>query len=156
MRRTLVLALFVFLAHPAVADIVTGRVVGIADGDTLTLLDPSHQQHRIRLAEIDAPEKSQPFGQVSKQSLSDLAHGREVRAECPSSDRFGRDVCIVYIDGASVNAAQVARGLAWVYRQYAPKTSPLYLLEIKARAAQLGLWQDRNPTPPWEWRHARN
>lgn len=153
MPRSLITTLVMLFATSSAAETLTGRVVGVADGDTLTLLDAERQQHRIRLAEVDAPEKSQPFGQVAKQSLSDLAYGREVRADCPRSDRYGRRVCIVYVDGASVNTAQVARGLAWVYRQYAPKTSPLYLLEGKARASNTGLWQDINPTPPWEWRH---
>lgn len=154
--EALILALLSLIALPACAETLAGRVVGVLDGDTITLLDASRQQYRIRLAEVDAPEKNQPFGQASKKSLSDLAYGREARAECPSTDRYGRYVCKVYVDGENVNAQQVARGLAWVYRQYAPKASPLYLLEAKARASNMGLWRDRNPTPPWEWRHAGN
>lgn len=156
MRRSIATALFVLISLPTCAETLSGRIVGVQDGDTLTLLDASQQQYRIRLAEVDAPEKNQPFGQASKRSLSDLAYGRNAQAECPNSDRYGRYVCKVFVDGQSVNALQVAQGFAWVYRQYASKVSPLYALEAQARAANIGLWQDRNPTPPRKWRHAGN
>lgn len=135
---------------------ITGRVVGVLDGDTISILDASHREHRIRLAEIDAPEKAQAFGQASKKSLSDLAFGKQARADCPGTDRYRRSICTIFVDGRNVNASQVERGMAWVYRQYAPKDSPLLQLEANAKASRTGLWQDRNPTPPWEWRHAGN
>ena len=81
------------------AEIVEGRVVGVADGDTIALLDSNRQQHRIRLAGIDAPEKVQPFGQRSKQRLSDLAFEKAAKANCYKVDRYGRDVCIVFVNG---------------------------------------------------------
>lgn len=154
MRQIIAFALISLIALPVCAETLAGRVVGVSDGDTITLLDASRREYRIRLAEVDAPEKNQPFGQASKKSLSDLSYGRNARAECPNTDRYGRHVCKIFVDGASVNAEQVARGFAWVYRQYAPAGSPLYVLEDKARAAKLGLWQDRNPVPPWDWRRA--
>lgn len=136
----------------AIAESLSGQVVAVLDGDTIKLLDTGRQEHRIRLAEIDAPEKAQPFGQASKQSLSALAYGKQATAECPSQDRYGRKVCTVFVAGFDVNAEQVARGMAWVYRQYAPKGSPLFRLEDVARAAGAGLWSDRAPVPPWAWR----
>jgi endonuclease YncB( thermonuclease family) len=71
----------------------------VADGDTITLLDSNHQQHRIRIGGIDAPEKGQPFGQRSKQHMSDLAFGKEAKADCYKVDRYGRDVCTVIVNG---------------------------------------------------------
>lgn len=134
---------------------IYGKVVGVSDGDTLTILDANQVQHKIRLAEIDAPEKSQEFGQVSKQSLSDLAFGESAAATCKEEDRYGRSVCKVVVNGINVNAEQVARGFAWVYSQYASKFSVLYAFEMKARAGRKGLWSDKNPTPPWEYRRER-
>lgn len=161
MRHFAVVACLSLTALPAYTETFTGHVIAVLDGDTITLLDTSNQQHRLRLAEVDAPEighgrnsPSQPFGQQSKQSLSGLTYDREITAECPNTDRYGRYVCKVYADGLYVNAEQVARGFAWVYRQYAPKTSSLYQIETRARTSGLGLWQDRAPIPPWNWRHA--
>lgn len=153
MKRLAVAVALASAALCAQADVLTGRVVAVLDGDTIKLLDASNREYRIRLAEIDAPEKAQPYGQVSKQSLSDLAYDREAKADCKTSDRYGRNVCTVFVSDDNVNARQVERGMAWVYRQYAPKTSPLLLLEAKARLSGAGLWQDRQPVPPWEWRH---
>lgn len=144
---------------PARAEQWHGRVVGIADGDTLTLLDPAHRQHRIRLDAIDAPERKQPFGQRARQSLAALAHGREAVADCPKTDRYGRAVCRVTVDGIDVGLEQVRRGLAWHYVRYAGEQSPQARAEYAraeqhARAGRAGLWSDRGPTPPWDFRRA--
>src|SRR5512140_2596643 len=96
------LALLAAFAGAARADPWRGKVVGVADGDTLTLLDANHRQHRIRLDAIDAPEKAQPFGQRARQSLAQLAHGREAVADCPKVDRYGREVCRVTVNGIDV------------------------------------------------------
>ena len=96
--RSLLLALLLF-ALPAWAENYIGTVVGVTDGDTLTLLDTDRQQHKVRIAGIDAPEKDQPYGQRSKQNLSAMAYRQEARAECGKLDRYGRDVCTVYVNG---------------------------------------------------------
>jgi endonuclease YncB( thermonuclease family) len=132
-------------------------VVGVADGDTITLLDSNRQQHRIRLAGIDAPEKAQPFGQRSKQHLSDLAFGKQAKADCYKIDRYDRDVCTVYVDGKDIGLAQIDAGLAWWFRKYAHEQLPKDRIdyeaaEDRAAADRVGLWQDKNPVPPWEWR----
>ncbi len=106
------------LAPWAVAESFTGRVVGIADGDTLTVLDVQRVQHKIRLAGVDAPENRQAFGQVSKQRLSDQVFGRDVELDCGGPDRYGREVCVVLRDGQDINLEQVRAGMAWWYRQY--------------------------------------
>ena len=101
---------------PLAAETLTGRVVGIADGDILTLLDSSNRQHRIRLSGIHAPEKKQPFGNVSKQNLARLAFGRDAIADCPRLDRYKRPICKVQVDGVDVGLLQIEAGLAWWYR----------------------------------------
>jgi endonuclease YncB( thermonuclease family) len=138
-----------------VAAEITGRVVGIADGDTLTVLDAARQQTRVRLAEIDAPESHQPYGSRAKQALSDLAFGKSVRVVVQDTDRYGRTVGRIYAEFVDVNAEMVRQGAAWVYRQYNRDTS-LLRLEQEARDARRGLWAlpEAERTPPWEWRAA--
>lgn len=131
-------------------------VVAISDGDTLKVRCPDQPQQVVRLAEIDAPEKAQPFGQRSKQALSDLCFQVQAELEPQKLDRYGRTVGRVSCRGQDASAAQVGAGMAWVYRKYAPAGSPLVELEAEARNAQRGLWSDREPVPPWEWRKARN
>ena len=129
-----------------------GRVVAVADGDTLTVLRDDRQQIKVRLSFIDAPEKAQPYGNKSKQSLSDLCFGKAARLEVQGEDRYGRTLAVVYCDGIDANREQVLRGMAWVYQHYTPKDSPLYAVEAEARSARRGLWADNEPMPPWEWR----
>lgn len=124
---------FALCAHGASAADITGRIVGISDGDTITVLDPSKTQHRIRVDGIDAPEKGQAFGQRSKESMSDLALGRDALAQCSKTDRYGRDVCKVLVGGADVGLEQVRRGLAWHFKRYAHEQSNV--IDLKSRAA---------------------
>lgn len=138
------------LAMVASADTVTGRVVGISDGDTLTVL-VERAQVRVRLVEIDAPEKSQAFGNRSKQSLSDMCFGRDAQIEEKGRDRYGRTLGRVFCNGIDANAEQIRQGMAWVYDNYVTDHS-LYRLQHKSKAAKRGLWADPSPVPPWEWR----
>lgn len=140
-------------SFPAFADVIACRVVGISDGDTLTALCQNNQQLKVRLAEIDAPEKAQPFGQVSKKSLSDLCFGRQVEITTQGVDRYGRSIGRVSCDGTDANAEQVRRGLAWVYDKYVTDRT-LYPIQNEARQERRGLWSDKSPVPPWEWRKA--
>lgn len=156
-RLLLVLAL-VTLPLTASADWLEGTVVAIADGDTLTVLDATQTQHRIRLAGIDAPEKRQAFGNVSRQHLADAVFQRRVRVEYHKADRYGRLIGKVLLGGQDLNLAQVTAGLAWHYKQYEREQSPddrrtYAAAEDEARAARRGLWRDSAPVPPWEWRH---
>jgi endonuclease YncB( thermonuclease family) len=132
----------------------SGKVVAIADGDTLTVLTASMKQHRIRLAEIDAPEKHQPFGTKSK-SLSDFCFGKEAEISPRVKDRYQRVVTRVKCAGVDANAEQVSRGMAWVYPRYA-KHHDLYVLGHGAKVGKRGLWADSSPTPPWQWRKNSN
>ncbi len=103
----------------AEAATITGRVVGVSDGDTITVLDADRTQHKIRLAGIDAPESKQAFGSRSKQNLSDLVFGKDVAVEWDKRDRYQRTLGVVLVDGHDVNLEQVRAGMAWWYRQYA-------------------------------------
>jgi endonuclease YncB( thermonuclease family) len=149
-----------FLAALALAPISTWAndaclVVGVSDGDTLTArcsAASGFQKIKVRLAEIDAPEKGQAFGQRAKLSLSALCFGARATITPEKRDRYGRTVAKVECRGQDANAEQVRRGMAWVYLQYAPINSPLRALEAQAREARSGLWADLHPIAPWEWR----
>jgi endonuclease YncB( thermonuclease family) len=154
MRRAAVALMLALAPFVALAGELQGRVVGVADGDTLTILGADRQQSRVRLAEIDAPEKAQPFGQRSKQALSDLCFGRDAVIADKGRDRYGRTVGRVRCGGIDTSAEQVRRGMAWVYDRYVTDQS-LYALQAEARAARRGLWADSAPVPPWEWRHRK-
>ena len=137
----------------------TGKVVAIADGDTLTLL-VDKTQHRIRIDGIDAPERTQPYSQRARQSLEDLAKGRQVTAHCSKVDRYGRDVCQVVVDGVDVGLEQIRRGFAWFFTRYANELPPerrssYEKAEAEAKAAKGGLWRDQAPVAPWAFREAK-
>lgn len=146
-------------ACQGVAATLSGVVVGVADGDTLTVLDARLRQHKVRLSGIDAPEKRQPFGQRSKHSLSVLVYGRSVRVEAGKTDRYDRLVGKVTVDGVDVNREQVRRGFAWHYVAYAREQSredrERYAdAERSARAERRGLWALPHPVPPWDFRRS--
>lgn len=158
--KKLLVVLMLLASQSAVANTLLGRVVGVADGDTLTVLDEKNHQHKIRLSGIDAPEKSQPFGQRAKQSLSDLAYGRSVSVEWWKRDKYGRIVGKVLKRGRDVNLEQIRRGFAWHYKHYQDEQDALDRTryadtEIEARTARRGLWTDPESIPPWDWRKAR-
>jgi endonuclease YncB( thermonuclease family) len=134
----------------------SGRVVGITDGDTLTLLTDGNRQVKIRLAEIDTPESGQPYGKRAKQELSELSFNKTARVQVQDIDRYGRTVGRVFVDGVDVNAEMVKRGAAWAYRKYA-RDGALFKLEDEARREKRGLWSlpESERVPPWEWRHKR-
>ena len=140
-------------SRSALAARLTGRVVRVADGDTLTLLDGARVEHRIRLYGIDAPEQHQPFGARAKQALSTKVYGKTVEAENMSIDRYGRIVSKVYLDGRLINRELVAEGWAWDYVQFDPKQE-FAAAQAEARTARRGVWSDSHPTPPWEFRRA--
>ena len=159
-KTLMLLWVLLALACTVNAETITGRVVGVADGDTITVLDADKVQHKIRLAGIDAPEKKQAFGNRSKESLSALAFDKTVNVETSKRDRYGRQIGKVLVNGQDVNLVQVERGMAWFYRKYQREQSPndqkLYeAAEDTARADKRGLWRDADPMPPWEFRHSK-
>lgn len=142
----------------ALADTIVGRIVGITDGDTLVLLDTANRQHSIRLAGIDSPEKGQDFGDKARSQLSALAFGRQASADCRRRDKYQREICLVKVDGQDLGLEQVRAGMAWWYRQYiseqsAAERANYEQAEFNAKVRRFGLWNSKNPTPPWNWRH---
>ena len=147
-------AWLVITATAALAETITGRVVSITDGDTLTVL-VEKRQVKVRLADIDAPEAKQPFGTRSRQSLAALCFNKETQLDTAGQDRYGRTIATVHCAGTDANAAQVHQGIAWVFDRYARPDSPLYAIQDEARAARRGLWCDSQPVPPWEGRRRK-
>jgi endonuclease YncB( thermonuclease family) len=167
--------LFVSNSH---ADTLFGTVVGVTDGDTITLLDGDKVQHTIRLFAIDSPEtschaktpstyddacveQSQPFGRAAKKSLSDLVFGKQVNVELQPGSSYSREIGTVWVKNINANLEQVKRGYAWMYRQYAKRGlfpdeyKEMEQAEHEAQEHGLGLWSDSRPTPPWDYRHSR-
>lgn len=127
-----------------------GKVVGVTDGDTLTLL-VDQSQYKIRLAGIDAPESGQAFGTQAKKALSERVFDQQVKVLSLGADRYDRTLGVVYAGEACVNTELVSAGFAWHYTTYSD-SKVLAKAETAARAAKAGLWTDPDPMPPWEWR----
>lgn len=139
------------------AEVISGRVVAISDGNTLMLLDVTNRRHKIRLAGIDAPELTQDFGQKARTNLSALAFNQQAEADCREFDRHQRELCIVTVNGKDIGLEQVRNGMAWLYPKYAVDQTPqgradYEQAEFRAKIHRFGLWNSKNPTPPWDWR----
>lgn len=162
-------ALLLVVSSWVEAQTLFAEVVGVTDGDTVTVLDETKTQEKLRVAGIDALEKKQPFGEKSKQSLSEIVYGKRVRIEWSKRDRYGRIVGQIFVSGAcgvapcpeiDAGLVQVRRGLAWHYKKYMGEQSSedqvaYAQAEERAREGRIGLWSEPDPIPPWEWRHPR-
>jgi len=143
-----------------VANVIHGRVVGVSDGDSVTVLDAKKTPYKIRLAGIDAPERAQAYGQKAKESLSDLVFGKSVDVEWSKQDRYGRIVGMVMLGGVDINLEQIKRGMAWHYKQYQNEQSPedrvaYAQFESQARDKRLGLWRDPASIEPSVFRQKK-
>lgn len=151
------LALLTAFSCVVAAELV-GRVVGVSDGDTLTLLVGEQDSYKVRLSGIDAPEKNQLYGMVSKKHLSDQVLGKTVSVLWEKQDKYGRVVGRVMVNDEDVCLAQIRSGMAWHYKAYATE-QPQALrqsyseAELEARSKRVGLWQDPHPIAPWDFRH---
>lgn len=148
------------LFNLSVADTLHGRVVGVSDGDTVTILDAYNKQHKIRLSGIDAPEKDQAFGKKSKESLSEMVFGKSVDVEWDKQDRYGRTVGKIMLGGLDICLEQVKRGMAWHYKQYQNEQSPedrdaYAKSESQAQDRKMGLWRDPAPIEPAVFRQKK-
>lgn len=151
-RQMMVATLIASAGLANATGILEGSVVGVVDGDTIDVLLVDKKLIRVRLAEIDAPEKGQPWSASSKDALAGIVFGRTVRIDDGGLDGYGkRTVGTVWIDGQSVNRMMVSAGMAWVYRQYVSDRT-LYNVEAAAKAQKRGLWVDADAVPPWRWR----
>jgi len=156
----IVACLLLFAASASSAETMTGMVVGVADGDTVTVLVNGHDQIHVRIMGIDAPEKKQAFGQRSKQAMSDCAFGKQTQIEWSKKDRYGRTVGKVAVDNVDCGLRQIELGLAWHYKAYKREQKPedrksYAEAEATARSAERGLWSERDPVPPWDFRHSK-
>lgn len=151
--------LVLLLSNPVWAD-VTGKVVRVSDGDTVTILDDGKQQHRVRLTGIDAPERGQPFGTASRDNLASLVAGKNVVVKSDSRDRYGRILGKIQVDGIDANLEQLRAGMAWWYRYYA-HTQPVEdreayeAAEGAAKSERAGLWSQPKPINPYDWRKGK-
>lgn len=128
------------------------RVIGVKDGDTVVLLTAAKTEITVRLSEIDAPERKQAFGTVSRTFLSNLIFGKEVKLEKLGNDRYGRTLGFIYLrNGTNVNLEMVKNGMAWQYVKYS-KSAVLKQAQASAKSSRVGLWRDPYPLPPWEFR----
>ena len=168
--RCVFVALFLIATFSVGANELTGKVVRVADGDTITVLDSTNGQNKVRFFGIDAPEKKQAFGEVSRKHLASFVAGKDVRVTWTSTDKYGRILGRVYVkvvdpenkDGADgkgekeidVNYRMVKDGLAWHYKQFC-KDEQLAEAEKDAREKKLGLWKDKNPVEPWNFRKTK-
>src|SRR5687768_6730249 len=140
------------------AETLSGRVVKIADGDTVTILDKSNRQHKVRLVGIDAPERKQAFGTVSRQNLADLVFGKKVAVEWSKQDHYQRVLGKVLLNGQDINLKQIKAGLAWHYKLYDKDQRladrRLYAEAQKAASLKgIAVWKDPEPVAPWDFRH---
>lgn len=147
--------LLLLLPYSIIAQTLSGKVISIKDGDTIEILTADKQTFKIRLNGIDTPEKNQAFGQRARQFTSDLAYLKEVQVIVRDIDRYGRSVGdVILLDGKILNKELVRNGFAWHYKQYS-KDQELAELEVQAREKKLGLWADKDPVAPWNFRRGR-
>lgn len=137
--------------HAACADTFSAKVIAVMDGDTVLVLR-DHTQIKVRLAEIDAPEKTQAFGEQSRQSLADLILRKQVRVDSQTTDTYGRLVALIKLDDLNINHEQIRRGMAWASSR-SNKGKTLLALQNDAQKARRGLWAQTDPIPPKEWRN---
>ena len=157
-RKILLLSLLLslLLTFPCLSWAWSGKVVGVADGDTITVLRDK-EQVRIRLYGIDTPEKGQAFGKKAKQFTSRMVFGKVVEVHQMDTDRYGRTVALVSVDKQLLNKELVKAGLAWVYDRYCsePICESWRNFQLRAKIDKRGLWADSNPIPPWEFRRKK-
>jgi len=157
MKLLLSFLLIFSVCTASASKIIQGKVVSVADGDTITVLDAEKTQHKIRLQGIDAPEKVQAFGAKSKQALYEMVHGKTVQVSFEKSDKYGRILGKVLLDGQDICHQQIKAGLAWHYKKY-QNQQPLAdrdaysASETAAKNEKLGLWSDPRPVAPWDFR----
>jgi endonuclease YncB( thermonuclease family) len=155
--KKLIALIWLCIAMSLNAAALQGKVVSVADGDTITVLDSQKTQHKIRLQGIDAPERAQPFGNKSRQSLHELVHGKQVTVDYQKKDKYDRIVGKILLNNNDVCLEQLKRGMAWHYKQYANEQTKddretYSLAEQQAKSELIGLWKDKQAVPPWAFR----
>ena len=159
MNKIIIQFLFFLLLLPTniLAKTLQGKVIHVADGDTITILTPQKKQVKIRLAAIDCPESGQAYGKKAKKFTSSMVYGKHVKVKPITKDRYGRTVAMVLVNSSNLSKQIIANGYGWVFRKYCKWRfcDDWLRLEEKVRDRGIGLWRDRNAIPPWEWRKAK-
>lgn len=153
-KMLFILFLFVSCSMTTEKGTISGKVISVADGDTMTILTADKKQIKIRMLGIDAPERGQDFGTVARQQLNNLCYGKNVIVEKKDEDQYGRVLGVVYVDGMNVNEYMVRNGLAWYYRHFV-NDPRLDSLELLARKEKVNIWRMKNPMPPYEFRKSK-
>jgi endonuclease YncB( thermonuclease family) len=151
MRQLWAFGLLLMVISVTQAEVFSAKVIAVIDGDTVLIIRPNHRPEKVRLLNIDAPEKSQPFGTEATQSLSAMVLKRQVKIEVKAEDHYGRLLGELAVDGRNVNEELVKRGMAWEYAGY-NKNHHYVVLQNEAQQARRGLWRQTAPKPPWQWR----
>lgn len=155
MKKIIILALLILSTYNVLAQaMLIGKVIGIKDGDTVEVLDDHNKTTILRLAEVDCPEKKQPYGNAAKQFTSNTVYRKTVSYIITNKDRYSRSVAKVYYKSKYLSAEIIKNGMGWQYKKYS-RSKELALLEQNARASRIGLWEDPNAIAPWDWRKAR-
>ena len=154
MKKILLLTFLLFnLASVSCQSTISAKVIGIKDGDTIVVLDDQNNQVTLRLAEVDCPEKSQPFGTRAKQYTSDQVYLKTIKYTVYDTDKYGRTVAKVFYDNDKYLSAEIIKaGMGWHYKKYSTSTE-LSNFELAARKSKIGLWIDENPIEPRIWRN---
>lgn len=152
------LALTVMSLSICRVDAFEAKVIGVSDGDTITVLDSNRVQHKIRVAGIDAPEKGQDFGSKAKEHLSDLVFGKTVNLPDAKIDKYGRTISRVLVSNTDAGLEMVKAGMAWHYKKYEIEQSPAdrtsySSAENLAKASKIGLWSQGVQVRPEDFRH---
>lgn len=152
MKKIFASIVILIWANLATAEEYNAKVIVVIDGDTLVVLH-NNAKVKIRLANIDAPEKDQPFGMDARQAMVGMAFKKMANIDSKAVDKYGRTVALVTVDGLNVNEEMVKRGMAWDYSYYKPGRGYM-ALQSEAQQAHRGLWSQRNPIAPWIWRRS--
>mgnify|MGYP003484647385 FL=1 len=155
MRKCLQIVFYILLFYTYANSLeLIGKVIKVSDGDTVTILTEDKVSHKIRLNDIDAPEKKQPFGNKSRDNLASYIAGEIITVKYKSKDKYGRILGTIYFENLDINLQQIKNGYAWVYKQYS-KNQTYYQEEQKAKDLKKGLWIAKEPLAPWEYRKKR-
>lgn len=157
MRHFSIILTLILSCLPSLCFGLTGKVISVADGDTITILDSSNQTHKIRLYGIDTPEKGQAYGKAAKKHTSWLTYRKIAKVRTYDTYRYGRTVGVVAVDGVNVNESLIANEYAWQYRKYckARFCKDWLSFEMDAKLGKVGLWKDPHAQAPWDWRKAK-
>lgn len=147
----IIVLIFIFIFSRQNESETSGKVVYVTDGDTFHMLIDG-EKVKVRMAGIDAPETSQPYGLEAKEHLMSMIKENEVSIIVDETDRYGRLVAYVYLDGKDINREMILSGYAWWYEKYAPNKVDYQAAQVEAKAKRKGLWAQPKPIAPWNWR----